>query len=142
MTLAYLDTSALAKLYVDEPEQDRVAGLIAEVGKVVTSVIAYPEARAVFARRRSSGELSDEQHDRIVADFEEDWREVNEVDVTPAVYRRAGTLLVAHPRLRAMDALHLASALEARAHEDIRFLTFDADLAAVAGALLGRQAMA
>ncbi len=141
MTLAYLDTSALAKLYVNEPGQDRVAGLIAEVGKVVTSVIAYPEARAVFARRRSSGELSDEQHDRIVANFEEDWRAVNEVDVTPAVYRRAGTLVVAHPRLRAMDALHLASALEARAHQDIRFLTFDADLAAVAGALLNRQEM-
>jgi len=142
VTLAYLDTSALAKLYVDEPGQARVLELIGKAGKVVSSVIAYPEARAVFARRRSSGEISDAQHNQIVADFDQDWREVNEVDVTPAVYRRAGTLVVAHPRLRAMDALHLASALEARAHDDIRFLTFDTDLAAVASALLSKQEMA
>lgn len=43
MTLAYLDTSALTKLYVNELGQ-QVMHLIGEAGKVVTSVIACPEA--------------------------------------------------------------------------------------------------
>ncbi|QFP77460.1 helix-turn-helix transcriptional regulator [Deinococcus sp. AJ005] len=42
-------------------------------------------------------------------------------------------------RQPSLDTLHLASALEARAHGDIRFLTFDPDLAAVAGVLLSKQ---
>jgi predicted nucleic acid-binding protein len=140
--VAYLDTSALAKLYVDEPGQDRVEALINSVGTIVTSVIAYPETRAVFARRLSSGEITHAEHAEMVANFDDDWNAINEIDVVPALYRRAGDLLVAHPRLRAMDAIHMASALEAKAHTDIRFLTFDDDLEAVAAALLTKKELA
>jgi uncharacterized protein len=134
--IAYLDTSALAKLYVQESGRERVEALIQQTGTVVTSVIAYPEARAVFARRRASGELLEHEHAEMVAQFQTDWSDVNGIDVTPAVYRRAGELVMAHPRLRAMDAIHLASALEARTVAEIRFLTFDHDLEAAARAVL------
>ena len=136
VTVAYLDTSALAKLYVQESGRERVEALIQETGTVVTSVIAYPEARAVFARRYSSGELVEAEHREMVTQFQEDWLDINGIDVTPNVYRTAGELVVAHPRLRAMDAIHLASALEARKVEAIRFLTFDRDLENAARALL------
>lgn len=139
--MAYLDTSALAKLYVQESGRERVEALIQETGTVVTSVIAYPEARAVFARRRSTGELLDSEHQEMVTQFQEDWSDINGIDVTPSVYRTAGELVVAHPRLRAMDAIHLASALEARKVEAIRFLTFDNDLEAAARALLSGSEM-
>ena len=134
--MAYLDTSALAKLYVQETGRERVEALIQETGTVVTSVIAYPEACAVFARRRSTGELLDTEHQEMVTQFQEDWSDINSIDVTLGVYRTAGELVVAHPRLRAMDAIHLASALEARKVEAIRFLTFDRDLETAARALL------
>ena len=140
--MAYLDTSALAKLYVQEAGRDRVETLIGAVGTVATSVIAYPEACAVFARRRASGEITVEEHTQMVADFRQDWAGVNEIGVTPQVYRVAGELVVAHPRLRAMDAIHLASALEARTFQPIRFLTFDHDLQSAASALLSTEEMA
>ena len=140
--MAYLDTSALAKLYVQEAGRDRVETLTLACEAVATSVIAYPEACAVFARRRASGEITGEEHARMVADFRQDWAGVNEIDLTPEVYRVAGELVVAHPRLRAMDAIHLASALEVRTSAPIRFLTFDHDLQAAASAMLGTEEMA
>ena len=49
----YLDTSSLVKLYVDEPDADDVQRIVGEADVVATSVLAYPEARAAFARRRA-----------------------------------------------------------------------------------------
>lgn len=141
MTVVYLDTSALAKLYVQEEGDERVMAAIEKTQAVVTSVITYTEVRAVFARRLRDGEVTEAEHMQMVARFDEDWEGVNEVDVMPRVYRLAGSLVVAHPRLRAMDALHMASALEAKAHTELVFVTFDADLEAVAKSLLGRQAI-
>lgn len=141
MTVAYLDTSALAKLYVQEEGDERVMAVIEKTQAVVTSVITYTEVRAVFARRLRDGEVTEDEHMQMVTRFDEDWEGVNEVDVTPRVYRLAGSLVVAHPRLRAMDALHMASALEAKSQTELLFLTFDADLEAVAKSLLGKQAI-
>lgn len=142
-TLAYLDTSALVKLYVAEAGRDRVSDLVESVeGALVTSVITYAEARGVFARYLHDNRINQEQHDTLIANFNEDWKGMNEVDVTPSVYRRAGDLLAAHPTLRAMDALQMSSALEARNHADVKFLTFDHNLEAVARALLNPQELA
>jgi len=141
--LAYLDTNALVKLYVEEDGQARVEALISEVGgALTTSVITYAESRGVFARYRREGKLTEEEHTDIVTAFDVDWQGMNEVDVTPAVYRRAGKLLAAHANLRAMDAIHMSSALEARAKTAIKFLTFDTHLEAVAKALLSKRELA
>lgn len=141
--VAYLDTSALVKLYVTEPGGDRVEALVDLVhGALVTSVITYAEARGVFARYLRDNKISQQQHDTLVVNFNADWEGMNEVDVTPDVYRRAGDLLAAHPTLRAMDAIQMSSALEARKHAAIKFLTFDHDLEAVARALLKPQELA
>lgn len=139
-TLAYLDTSALVKLYVEEDGGEQVGALVDEVGGALTaSVITYAEARGVFARYLRDAKLSGEEHAALVGAFDADWQGMNEVDVTPAVYRRAGALLEAHPHLRALDALHLSSALEARAHADVLFMTFDVHLQEVALRLLPGQ---
>lgn len=141
--VAYLDTSALVKLYVAESGQQRVTDLVDSVdGGLVTSVITYAEARGVFARYLRENKIDQHQHDTLVANFNADWEGMNEVDVTPSVYQRAGDLLTAHPNLRAMDAIQMSSALEARSHARIKFLTFDDDLEAVAKALLRPQELA
>lgn len=133
--MAYLDSSALVKLYLAEPGREEVEKLLESTEAVTTSVIAYTEIRATFARRLRSGELSDEEHAQVVEDFESDWAGVNELEVTPEIYRLAGDLTVSHP-LRGMDALHLASALRAKTEVDVHFLSFDRELQRVADVLI------
>jgi uncharacterized protein with PIN domain len=47
----YLDTSSLVKLYVEEKDSSRVANLVGSSNVTATSLVAYAEARAAFARR-------------------------------------------------------------------------------------------
>lgn len=137
MALAYIDTSALVKLYVSEIGSDQVEAVIEESqAKIVASVIAYPEAHAAFAKYLRDGKLTTKAHAKIVTAFNTDWQGINEVDVTPTVYRRAGALVAAHPQLRAMDAIHLSSALEAQQYTDILFMTYDENLQLVAERML------
>lgn len=49
----YLDTSALLKLYVEEEGRWLVREAVSTAEAAATSVVAYAEARAGFARRCS-----------------------------------------------------------------------------------------
>lgn len=136
MTVAYLDSSAFAKLYLNEPGREAVEALVEETGRVAACAITYAEVRGVLARYLHQGRLTEEEYEGANAAFEADWTTTNVVDLTPALLRLAGDLLRAHAGLRAMDALHLAAALEVRTNEELRFLTFDVDLGRVAQALM------
>lgn len=140
-TLAYLDTNALVKLYLPEQGGEEVVALLDRVDGVVTSTLSYPESRSVFARALDRGLVTPERYDDILTEFEQDWSMAVRIEMLEVVYRRAADLVRPHPRLRTLDALHLASALEARSRFEIRFLTFDRALREVALALLGRQAV-
>ena len=48
--ILYLDTSALVKLYVRERGSARVRAQVGKADAIATSVVAYAEARAAFAR--------------------------------------------------------------------------------------------
>lgn len=148
MTVLYLDTNALAKLFAEDAvgaggEREKVLDAVRDTPRVVTSAITYAEVRGVFARKWQEGSLSEEDHAATVRDFNESWERLNVVDVTQDVSGLAGDLLAAHRarRLRGMDALHLASALTVRREVPLRFLTFDGDLAAVARALMPGDAL-
>ena len=109
----YVDTSALLKLYVDEPDSSIVREHLNDAVAVATSLVTYAEARAALARRQRSGDLSRSEHTRIVRVFEDDWDRYNRIEVTEPLIRTAADLAERH-RLRAYDAIHLASALRLR----------------------------
>ena len=71
--ILYLDTSALVKLYVDEAASDVVRRAVADVTHVATSRVAYPEARAAFARRHLAGDFSRLDLRRVVAALDRDF---------------------------------------------------------------------
>ena len=48
--MLYLNTRELVKLYVDEPKSETVKQAVHQADAVATSLLAYIEARAVFAR--------------------------------------------------------------------------------------------
>ncbi|WP_291426630.1 type II toxin-antitoxin system VapC family toxin [Deinococcus sp.] len=138
-TLAYLDTNALVKLYLPEAGGEEVVKLLDVVDGVVTSTLSYPESRSVFARALDRGLLGEEKYTEVLLAFEQDWPLAVRIEMTETIYRRAGDLMKPHPRLRTMDAVHLASALEAHRKYKLRFLTFDKVLREAAVALLGKK---
>ncbi len=132
--ILYLDTSALVKLYAVEEGRETVERAVEEAGRIVTSAVAYAEARAALARKLREGVFSEGEHREAVAALDEDWRTLEVLSVTENVARLAGDLAERHA-LRGFDAVHLASALLVRAAsreqgdgEDVLFLGFDIDL--------------
>ena len=119
--LVYADTSALVKLMVVEPESDALARFASEVDILLTSRITQVEIGR--ASLRSTLETND-----VVAGILSQlvFRELT-IDVCAAAAR------LNPPELRALDAVHLATALELSSEVDA-FLTYDTRLAAAARA--------
>ena len=126
--ILYLDTSALVKLYVDEPGRAAVVSEIEGAAVVATVRMAYAEARAAFARKRREGGLDAKSLRLAVELLDEDWAAYNVVDVSEPLVRRAGILAERHG-LRGYDAVHLAAAVELdRAGGHVSFGCFDEHL--------------
>jgi predicted nucleic acid-binding protein len=98
--VVYLDTSALVKLVLPEPETDKLLELI--FGHTpVSSIVARVELRRAVQRVGAHPHLTT-RADAVLA----------ELDVVPLsldIAERGGRL--PGPQLRALDAIHLASAL-------------------------------
>ena len=112
MSIAYLDTSALAKRYIVEPGSDWINALLVpeRTPTVFTSHLTVVEAVCAFARRRRERALSLVQYTRILTAFDYDVKNFyNILTVEPAVVDRARELANLHP-LRAYDAVQLATA--------------------------------
>jgi len=132
-SILYLDTSALIKLYIDEPGSEQVRDAVEKSKIVSTSRIAYVEARAGIARKFRTRELSRGEYKLMVESLEEDWPEYFVVEVSEAIVKLGGELVEKYP-LRGFDAVHLASALmlKERLRSAIAFGCFDKSLNAAA----------
>lgn len=131
--ILYLDTSALVKLYVEEPLSQELTAVVAEAEAVATSLLAYAESRAAFARARREARLSAQLYRHIVEAFVEDWPRYISVEVSDLIVKDAGDL-AANRALRGYDALHLASALSLskQVTASVTFLAFDRALSLAA----------
>ena len=112
MSLAYLDTSAIVKLYVAETGSDWLRALLGSPGTptMLTSHLTAVEAPCAFARRRREGSLSPRDCVLVLAAFDHDAAyHFNILDVQAEVVNKARDLAGRHP-LRAYDAVHLATA--------------------------------
>lgn len=125
----YLDTSVLVKLYVEERGSDVIRRAVQEASLVATSAVAYVEARAAFVRRRREGDLPAGGYRRIVQALDADWERYVVVAVTESLIRAGARMAETH-RLRAYDAVHLASAasLHERLAEAWAFACWDEKL--------------
>jgi predicted nucleic acid-binding protein len=97
----YLDTSAAAKLLVEEAESEALAGFLDGIGyehDVVSSALLETELRRLAVRL----ELDQSAVTDLLA-------RVDLVDPPRSLFHEAG--LLPGPHLRSLDALHLATAL-------------------------------
>jgi hypothetical protein len=85
-----------------------------------SSILLYPEGRAVLATARRAGRLAGHMYDRAVEDFDALHDELNGVGVDGPPARQAGRL-AEDLGLRGYDAVHLASAVALG--EDITVIT-------------------
>lgn len=96
---------------------------------VASSAVAYVEARAALARRHHRGALTVSEYHRSLQDFENDWERYVRVEATEDLLRNAARLAETR-RLRAYNAVHLASALAYRARRGsaVTFASWDEEL--------------
>jgi predicted nucleic acid-binding protein len=119
---AYVDTSALVKLVVVEPESRALEHHLAHRAGLLCSAVAATELSRACRRALSKKQLA--QLDEVLG-------AVVLMDVTPAVLAKAAEL--APRELRTLDAIHLATALSA-GEPALDFVTYDTRLAKAAKA--------
>jgi predicted nucleic acid-binding protein len=126
MSAPYVDTSALAKWYLNEPRSDEFERFAQRHTRLAISRLALIEMRSLLARRRRAGDLTRPFERAVAVALADDVRsavlEVHPID--DAVALEAERILARARRvpLRTLDALHLATARMAGAE---RFVTAD-----------------
>ena len=107
----FLDSSALAKRYVQEPGSDRVEEILSSASSLGISVIGVAEVVSALCRCRRERKLEPPQYLKAKQALFEDIEDASIVNLTDQVVARAVSLLERRP-LRSSDALHVASAAE------------------------------
>jgi predicted nucleic acid-binding protein len=133
----YLDTSALAKLYVQEADSDALDSALIGRRDLLISELTLTELTSAIARRAREGVIEAASARRIYQQLFRDVRagEYRLLDITSATHREAERLLLTigrHAPIRAGDSLHLATAALADARA---LVTYDRQMHAVASAL-------
>lgn len=123
--ILYIDTSALVKLYAKEAGTTEVQRAVAKAEQIATSLIAYVETRSALARKYRLEQV-DGAARRHKREFERDWTQLYRLPMDVITVRRAAELAEQH-RLRAYDAVHLATAdlLQATVRAPVAFACFD-----------------
>lgn len=127
----YLDASALVKLFVPEAGSDDLNRSLAGLTDVIISDLALTEMASALGRRLREQRLTREVAQRLYREASKLYALAHHAELTPPIHRRAERLMLslAVP-LRALDALHLATALAAEA---ATVVTFDPRLRDAAG---------
>lgn len=127
--IAYLDASALVKLYVEEPGSAEVKALLGRARAAGTGVLSRAEVVAALARAARVGLIPREAGMKAVKSFAGDWEQLVRIQIGEALAARAATLAWEHG-LRGYDAVHLATALAWRETlgEAVTVATYDREL--------------
>ena len=124
--IAYFDTSSIIPLLIEEPGSETAGRLWDEADRLVSIRLIYAEAHAALAQA-SRGRRLDQRHlRRAVADLLNLYGQLDLVEVTDGLVRRAGSIAELHA-LRGYDALHLAAA-EAVNDNELVLVSGDASL--------------
>lgn len=114
----YIDSAYVAKYYVNEPDAAAVRNVIRRAPHICSSAWTLIEVTAVLHRHVREGSLTRAQGQELIDLFRSHveanfW---NLISITDALLRRTAALIGRLPSnvpLRAGDAIHLATALDA-----------------------------
>jgi uncharacterized protein len=119
----YLDSSALVKLFVKEDSSGMLNLALSAAAEVILADLTFTELASALSRRTREGHLTPAASQAIYLKAEKLVISSRPVELTPPIHRRAERLLVTSTKipLRALDALHIATALEAGAATMVSF---------------------
>lgn len=126
---AYVDSSALLKLYLDEPETPVAFAITHQHETWATARHTLIEVRRNLVRVLAGDELVTAR-----AAFDEDWETITVVELEHAVCEAAARL-AEQTGIKTLDALHLGAAEVAGAADGLPVITFDRRVRDVAGSL-------
>ncbi|MGH9443245.1 MAG: type II toxin-antitoxin system VapC family toxin [Thermoanaerobaculia bacterium] len=129
----YVDSSALAKIFLPEPQSEEVQQALRGRTDLLISDLVITELVSSFSRHRREGRLASAQAAALTQTLYSSVEsgDYNHLDLGPEIHREAERLLLGleSTPLRASDALHLALAATAGAGT---VLTFDVKLGSAA----------
>jgi len=126
----YLDASAIVKILFREADAESARWLWRTAERRATSVVAYVEARAAIAAAVKDGRVASAAVDARRYQLDRRWRQCQPVALDDHLLRLAGRV-ADDEGLRAIDAIHLATALYLGVARTV-FVTWDRRLAAAA----------
>jgi uncharacterized protein len=109
-----VDSSSFAKRYIQEAGSDELDDLLQNTSELALCVISVPELISGLQRRLREGTLHAGDYRKAKRLLLDDVRDATVLQLTPAVISRSVSLLEGNV-LRAMDALHVACALQWKA---------------------------
>ncbi len=107
----FFDSSAFAKRFVDEAGSDKVEDTCAQASELGLSVICVPEIISALNRLRRERSLTATQYAEAKQRLLDDVRDADIINLAVSVVGSSIGVLEKSP-VRAMDALHIACALE------------------------------
>ena len=133
--IVYFDSSMLVKRYVEEEQSGDAAALWKQSSEAACSAIGFAEVLSALYRRTREGTISREHLGFLLDKLQEDWAGMIQVALSGDVNLLVGSLLTRRS-LRAMDVIHLASALSPQRDtgRDILFACDDLRLTSTARA--------
>lgn len=106
-----LDSSSFAKRFIAEPGSEEVDRICHNASELGLSVLCVPEIISALNRRVNEGSLPTAGYEQAKSQLLAEVKDAVILNLAPKVVATAVTLLE-NNKLRAMDALHIACALQ------------------------------
>lgn len=107
----YLDSSVFAKRFVEESGSEKVEVICSSASELGLSVLCVPEIISALNRRFREHSLTHAQYSEAKRRLLSDVRDADMITLTPSVIGSSIRVIESSP-VRALDALHVACALE------------------------------
>jgi predicted nucleic acid-binding protein len=107
----FIDTSALAKRYVQEPGSEELEELFTSIAaEIFISTLAYVEFASAMGRKMRNMEISKAKVSEAIKELEEDWHKVfGKIPLEDLLAETAAAIALEYS-LKGADAVRLASA--------------------------------
>ena len=125
MASLYLESSAVLSWLLDEPPAERVRQAVDRADSVLTSTLTLVESNRALIRIESQALITEAERQGLRGLLARESGRWALIELTESVRARASERFPVEP-VRSLDAIHLATALEAyELYPDLEVLSFD-----------------